>query len=805
MNTKAIAIIAVGVLLIAGIAVVMTMPKGESSSAVIIDVNPSIELIFDANGNITDIRADEDIRQAIIDATGGNYSSVSYVASAIADVLIGKGYLSSDNNSVLVSTLDSKTYGVAEDVSEFIGERMKSKSIEPAILLQKTNGNKDTDSISNDYGISKGKAALIKEIAAKDELQAVNNFTGKNINELNLIISSGNIAVDDVVSSGTPSEKKYIGNENAKTIVASDLGVSYNLFKNVSVEMDVDNGIMVYDVEFTYNDLAYEYSIEAVNGTILDSTFEKSNDPTPTPGNIITSDRARQIAYGRAGIASQLVISVDTDLERDNGTYVYDIDFTTADAIYDCEVNAVSGDIVLFEKKSAGTITPSEIPAITESKARDIALERAGLSYSDLISYDIDLKRGDTMIYEIEFDTADAEYDCDMNATTGDIISWNKDTEDGSATDVTVGSDKAITVALADAGLSISQITDLDTDSDDSIHGAIYDIDFISNGVKYHYEILSKDGTIVGKESKSVGDGTVPESSKTAEQIKAIAYSHAGVNISQVIHSNIEYDCDDGKCVYELDFSTSSNEYEYVVNGISGEIISSYVSSRVLPVTEDDKVTEKEAQNIALTNAGAPSGTTIRESTLKTDNGRAVYEITFVNDGHVFEYEIDVLTGSILSAESKTVVTPASDVIGENKALQIALADANVSSSEIKSYSVDLTDEDQQVYDIDFEITGASYEYYIGAADGKILWKSQQIHESSGEPAITKDRAITISLNDAGLTKSQVTDLRADIDESDLGSVYEVEFDCNGVEYEYIIDSESGSIIAKETSNANDD
>lgn len=64
---------------------------------------------------------------------------------------------------------------------------------------------------------------------------------------------------------------------------------------------------------------------------------------------------------------------------------------------------------------------------ITADQALESALKHAGLTKSQVSDVDIDLDRdGDSLIYEIDFNSGNIEYDYDVNAETGEVISHNK-------------------------------------------------------------------------------------------------------------------------------------------------------------------------------------------------------------------------------------------------------------------------------------------------------------------------------------------------------------------------------------------
>ena len=66
--------------------------------------------------------------------------------------------------------------------------------------------------------------------------------------------------------------------------------------------------------------------------------------------------------------------------------------------------------------------------SITEQEAKDAALKAAGFTESDVTGLRAELETEDgTMQYEIHFSVSGTEYDYEIDAKTGDVISSEKD------------------------------------------------------------------------------------------------------------------------------------------------------------------------------------------------------------------------------------------------------------------------------------------------------------------------------------------------------------------------------------------
>lgn len=61
---------------------------------------------------------------------------------------------------------------------------------------------------------------------------------------------------------------------------------------------------------------------------------------------------------------------------------------------------------------------------------------------------------------------------------------------------------------------------------------------------------------------------------------------------------------------------------------------------------------------------------------------------------------------------------------------------------------------------------------------------------------ITAEEAKTKALRHAGLSADRVTDVDIDLDRDNSRLIYEIDFNCDGIEYDYDIDAETGAVIS---------
>ena len=148
--------------------------------------------------------------------------------------------------------------------------------------------------------------------------------------------------------------------------------------------------------------------------------------------------------------------------------------------------------------------------------------------------------------------------------------------------------------------------------------------------------------------------------------------------------------------------------------------------------------------------------------------------------------------------------------IGESKAKELVLAHAQTTADKIYDYECKLDSDDGcLVYEIDFQTKDYDYEYKVHAANGQIIEhekeycgntadkKHYDMHNAD-DTYISVETAKNIALQHAGVSASKITEYEWDTDNDDGRRVYEIEFKCDGYEYEYEIDAANGTIIKSE-------
>lgn len=154
----------------------------------------------------------------------------------------------------------------------------------------------------------------------------------------------------------------------------------------------------------------------------------------------------------------------------------------------------------------------------------------------------------------------------------------------------------------------------------------------------------------------------------TAEEAETIALKHAGVSPEKVSRIRTEFDYDDGRPEYDIEFYADGWEYDYEIHAETGDILRSEAEPPAVipteppatlptepPATEASaaisaRISEEEARDIALAHAGLTADQVSRlRVEFDYDDGIPEYEVDFDYDGFEYDYEIHAESGKILS------------------------------------------------------------------------------------------------------------------------------------------------------------
>lgn len=151
-----------------------------------------------------------------------------------------------------------------------------------------------------------------------------------------------------------------------------------------------------------------------------------------TSSGMITADQAKSKALAHAGLNANQVNFVRAYLDWDDGRQVYDVEFYTSDyKEYDYEIDAYTGAVLSFDSDADYYAPPANNTQsgsyISQSEAIRIALSYVSGATQSNVRY-AKLDRDDGRLeYEVEIIYGTTEYDFEIDAYTGTVISRDMD------------------------------------------------------------------------------------------------------------------------------------------------------------------------------------------------------------------------------------------------------------------------------------------------------------------------------------------------------------------------------------------
>ena len=368
------------------------------ASVVSLDVNPSVTLNVNSKEKVLSaVPVNEDGGDILagMDLTG---VQLDVAMNAIVGALLTQGYVDELANSILITVEDDdagRGARLQQELTDQADAILANTSVNGAILSQTIQNSQQLQQLSDSYGITTGKAALIQTIVdTGNSLHTFEELVGLSINDLNLLYTSLTTAPAEpstgggtsgsgtaetapaIQSSGQASDSAYIGVEAAKSAAFAHAGLDASQVTMGEVDFDYEDGRMVYEIEFYANGAEYEYDIDASTGAVVKSSQEGGRTQTGSSagsggasGNVssdagsgtaqsgaggtatdIGREAALAAALNHAGVSRDQVYDLEVQRDRDDGRLEYEIEFKTGGWEYEYTISAADGAILDYER-----------------------------------------------------------------------------------------------------------------------------------------------------------------------------------------------------------------------------------------------------------------------------------------------------------------------------------------------------------------------------------------------------------------------------------------------------------------------
>lgn len=216
-------------------------------------------------------------------------------------------------------------------------------------------------------------------------------------------------------------------------------------------------------------------SLSACSGKAMQQNTEAS----------LSQDAAKAIALTDAGIKETELSAISVLFDDEDGTPLFEVEFTKDGIEYDYKIHAKTGDILGSSKENTNQLT-QEVTQQTQEVTQEVT-EQAKLEQNTPEQENVQQS------LPKQISTTDAQ--TQDNTVSNQPVSNTND----------IGLEKAKEIALSNVpGASPSNIIKAKRDMDDGI--IEYEIEIIYDKMEYDFEIRGTDGMILSKDQESIYD-----------------------------------------------------------------------------------------------------------------------------------------------------------------------------------------------------------------------------------------------------------------------------------------------------------
>ena len=403
-------------------------------SHVDIDVNPGVEIVTNKKNKVLEVQSTNQDGAAVIDGMNLKNTELKVAVNALIGSMVQKGYIQNDNTGILVTVRndnEDKANKVKAEVLNDINTALSTNSVQATVINQTVKSTVDAKKFAAEINISIGKAVFVLNLAAKDGSLDAKELAKMKVSEIASLVVQKGIDIGDIV----------------------DYDSDDSIWENIADAIE--------DIDEDAREKGIATSAAVENNTAAATTAQPAEtQPAPaattaaqpkannTSGDIGV-EKAKEIAMSHAGVSAGSVSFVKAKLDYEDGVKVYDIEFYSGNVEYDYEINAATGAIVSFDQDIENYAIPTQTAAPTQAatqpqtaaptqaaasgisadRAKQIALSHAGVSGASFTKVELDTDDG-VRVYEIEFKVGNVEYDYDIDASSGAIISSSSEIDD---------------------------------------------------------------------------------------------------------------------------------------------------------------------------------------------------------------------------------------------------------------------------------------------------------------------------------------------------------------------------------------
>ena len=321
------------------------------ASVVSLDVNPSIELKVNSSEKVLVCTPlNEDAKAILADMSNGadlKGAKLDVAVNAIVGSLVRNGYLSSISSAIMISVEDKnadRAQKLQQELASAVDVVLQTGESKASVLTQTVQQNAELDQQARENNISTGKAALVNRVLALNSALKFEELAAFSVGELKDLIEAGAPAMPIGKDAAAYAAEQYAGTTALDSVTAE-------------VDSELDEFPAHYEVELHTAWGEFEYLVDAYTGKVLSGqkdlpatapVGDETAKPTVPTGDIGHA-KAKSIALNHAGVSENKAYDMEIELDDEDGTLVYEVEFKFGGIEYSYEINAATGAILKHE------------------------------------------------------------------------------------------------------------------------------------------------------------------------------------------------------------------------------------------------------------------------------------------------------------------------------------------------------------------------------------------------------------------------------------------------------------------------
>ena len=321
------------------------------ASVVSLDVNPSIELkVSKSEKVLVCTPLNEDAKAILADMGDGadlKGAKLDVAVNAIVGSLVRNGYLDSISSAIMISVEDKDTVRAEKlqrELTSAVDGVLQTSEAKAAVLTQTLTQDAAREQQARENNISSGKAALVNRVLAINPSLKFDALAKLSVEELKDLAEAGAPAMPIGKDAAAYAAEQYAGTTALDSVTAE-------------VDSELDEFPTHYEVELHTAWGEFEYLVDAYTGKVLSGqkdlpatapVGDETAKPTAPTGDIGHA-KAKSIALNHAGVSENKAYDMEIELDDEDGTLVYEVEFKSGNIEYDYEIDAASGTILKHE------------------------------------------------------------------------------------------------------------------------------------------------------------------------------------------------------------------------------------------------------------------------------------------------------------------------------------------------------------------------------------------------------------------------------------------------------------------------